>query len=395
MPGRKIEMGCLLALCLFLPVFEAPKTLAWLAFVVVWLVNRSRAKEFGGPWDAWDTVIGIWLASALMSAVFADTHGKEWRGAMDAIRYGTVLWLVKRSTFQAHEARWVLAALVASTMLGLAWSYSALWAGAPYLQLNSVGHVNHTAIYLAIMFGVATAWLLAGRKLMAIVAALFLISLFVAASRAAVGTALVLLVVLSLMRRRARAVVAGLAAVAIVTAAAVVGRLEVVEKQIQSVRKHDLLAHRDGVWAIAIETWLRHPLFGAGMGNFASIAREQAKETRLAQGANYDATQHYDVGHAHSIYLNTLAERGALGALSLIAFLSLWAIQLWRFYRIATRSSHDWLLWGSSASAWIVAVTIGVVNTTLHHEHALLSMILLGLWLAHLRANTPQPRADA
>jgi len=43
----------LLALAFFLPLWEAPKNLASLAFVLVWLANRIRARDFGGRWDVW------------------------------------------------------------------------------------------------------------------------------------------------------------------------------------------------------------------------------------------------------------------------------------------------------------------------------------------------------
>jgi O-antigen ligase len=386
---RHVEHGSLLALCLFLPLFEAPKSLAWLVFVIAWFATRSRTKDYGGPWDVWDTVIASWIAAAVASALFSDTQAREWRGASDVIRYASVLWLLKRSALEMQQVRWLLWALVASATLGLAWSYLRLWAGAEYLQLNSVGHVNHSAIYLAIMFGVALSWFLAGNRWMGLFAAFFLISLFVAASRAAVAAAVILLVALSLVRRTRSAMIGGAIALIVVSAAAVLGQAHVLRKQIESAKADNMLAHREGVWAIAVETWLRHPLFGAGMGNFGAIAREQARETRAALGEKYDATQHYDVGHAHSLYLNTLAERGAVGALALIAFLSIWAIFLLRFYPIAARNENEWLLWALSASAWTVTSLVGLVNTTLHHEHALLSVLLLGVWLGRLRSSHP------
>ena len=42
----------------------------------------------------------------------------------------------------------------------------------------------------------------------------------------------------------------------------------------------------------------------------------------------------------------------------------------------------DWILWGGAASAWFVTAAAGTVNTTLHHEHGILAVLLLGLWLS-------------
>ena len=46
-----VETGLLIALCFFLPLLEAPKNILWLAYVICWLVNRIRARDFGGRWD--------------------------------------------------------------------------------------------------------------------------------------------------------------------------------------------------------------------------------------------------------------------------------------------------------------------------------------------------------
>jgi hypothetical protein len=53
----------------------------------------------------------------------------------------------------------------------------------------------------------------------------------------------------------------------------------------------------------------------------------------------------------------------------------------------------DWLLWGGAASAWLVTVGAGAVNTTLHHEHGILAMLLLGAWLCRLRERRAAPAA--
>ena len=39
-------------------------------------------------------------------------------------------------------------------------------------------------------------------------------------------------------------------------------------------------------------------------------------------------------------------------------------------------------LWGASLSAWIVTCGVGVVNSTFHHEHAILAFLFLGLHLS-------------
>ena len=61
--SRRLEIGALLALCFFLPLYEAPKNIFWALYVVVWIANRVRARDFGGRWDLWDSLIAAWIAS--------------------------------------------------------------------------------------------------------------------------------------------------------------------------------------------------------------------------------------------------------------------------------------------------------------------------------------------
>src|SRR5882672_6433541 len=151
------EHAALVGLAFFLPLYEAPKNILWLAFVVLWLANRFRARDFGGRWDGWDTLIALWIASGYAAAAFAGIHGDEWRSAADIVRYGAVGWILKRSHYTERTWLVLLAALIAGTLVTLAWGF---WKtlGAPelyMLSLNSVGHVNHSAVYMSIMLGVA------------------------------------------------------------------------------------------------------------------------------------------------------------------------------------------------------------------------------------------------
>jgi O-antigen ligase len=380
--GRRIELAALVALALFLPIFEAPKTLAWFAYVAVWLINRYRARDYGGRWDSWDTLIACWILSGFLAAAFAGVQAGEWHGALDLLRYGSVLLLLKRSSYSRPEAKVMLASLIASALIGLGMAYSRLEGGAGTLELNSVGNVNHTAIYLAIVFGVATSWALAGSFFAAAIAGVLLFSVFFTSSRAAVFVALALMMALAAVRQTSTAKRVALVLV-VIAALSAIAKPDVWQKQVKMMASQDVLAHRGGVWRIAFDAWLDHPIFGVGMTNLAVVTRDQAKEARLALGSRYDATVHFDVGHAHSLYLNTLAERGLVGTGALMTFLIVLGASLVRHRPHADGAGDDFLLWGAATSGYVVTVVVGVANTTLHHEHGLLAMFLIGLWLPH------------
>lgn len=391
---RRAEFWILAGLMFVLPLFEAPKNILWVLYVLVWLANRAKSRDFGGRWDGWDSLIAAWIASAVLSAVFAGLHHKEWQGAMDLLRYGSVLWLLKRSRFEERELTILFGALALGAVGALAHGYWRLEIThkRELLELKSVGHVNHSAIYLAILLG-ATASVVAaywrrlgpsGRVAAAMLLALFAASLFVMKSRTAIAVALALVVLLgTAWWPRARVIaIATLVAVAAVVAVAVVARVEVVKKHEDRTAEGNVLAYRAQIWNTARAAWQRFPLFGVGMKNYSAIEPKAVRQWRAEAGKPFDEnTFIVKTGHGHSLYYNTLAERGTVGFAALAAVLLAWAWRLLRRYPGRTGDDRAWALWGGALSAWFVTVFAGVGNTTLHSEHALLSVIFLGLWL--------------
>lgn len=394
-----VETGLLLAFCIFLPLYEFWKALALLAYILVWLANRLRSRSFGGDWRGWDTLVLVWIGSAYLAAAFAGLGANAWAKTGDLAMHTLLLWMVMRGGYSGRELRWVLGALVISTVLGLAQGYWNMWSGAGRsgtLQLNSVGHVNHTAIYLAMMLGVCVSWLFArwrawprGRRGMALgTVILVLASLIVTASRGAVGVGLLLVLILAAAwwpRWRAP-LVAGIAA-AIVTVSILIGfDAEVVKKQIDNAAAENVLSFRDGIWRMGFVAWERYPWFGVGKDNYSLITYDRVRAWRLEAGKDYVASDYAQFPHAHNLYVNTLAERGAVGLGALAALLLAWLTALVRNRPRPEDSDLSWLAWGGAASAWIVTAGVGMVNTTFHHEHGLLAVLLLGLWLSTLPA---------
>jgi O-antigen ligase len=391
------ETGVLLAFCIFLPLVEFWKNVAWLAYVLAWLVNRVRAGSIGGAWRWWDTLVLVWAGSAYLSAAFAGLEGNAWAKTGDVATHAVLLWLVMRAGYSEREIGWALGALVASTLLGLVYGYWRIWSGAGKsgtLQLHSVGHVNHTAIYLAIMLGVCVSWLFArwrgwpaGGRAAALAVTLFvLVSLMTTASRGAVGVGmlLVLLLAAAWWPRWRAPLYAGAAAMIVIVAALVGFGAEVVRKQIGYNEMQNVLASRDGVWRMGLAAWEKYPWFGVGKDNYGQVTHELVRSWRSEAGKDYDAARYVRFPHAHNLYLNTLAERGIVGFAGLAALLLAWLVALFRLRPRPGAEDFAWLVWGGAASAWFVTVAVGMVNTTFHHEHGLLAVLLLGLWLSTL-----------
>jgi O-antigen ligase len=412
LPGRlelryPLEFFWLVALAFFLPLFEAPKNICWLAYVLTWVYNRARARDWGGPWDRWDSLIAAWIASAYVVAAFAGVHHDEWGEANDVVRYVSVLWTLKRSRHEERSLLVLLATVIAATLLTLAWGYWRVYVAKTHetLGLNSVGHVNHSAIYMSIVFGVALSMALAywewlgpaRRTMLGLAVVILLASVFLTDSRAAAGAAVLFtfaLVAAFGVRRRINAwkglLVAALAVA--ITIAAVPG---VVYKSVDRTERGITLAYRDKIWANALVEWRRFPLFGVGMGNFGYVSLDQLETWNESQGWSIRATSEGVNSHAHSLYMTTLAERGAAGLGVLLTVLIAWGVSLWRGLPRAPYAPLEWALFGAAFSAWLITVVVGFVNTTLHHEHGILGALLLGIWLNRRAVRSPADRAQS
>jgi len=392
-----VELGLLLAFCVALPLVEFWKNLALLAYFIAWTANRIRARDLGGRWRVSDTLVLVWISVAYLAAGFSGLQDNAWAKTGDVAASALIFWVVVRAGYAQRELNWVLGALLASTLAGLAFGYWKLLGGAGKsgtLQLHSVGHVNHTAIYIAMMLGVCASWLFArwpvwpvNRRVVALaIGTLMLVSLVVTASRAAVGVGFLLVLMLALAwwpRWRAPLVAS---VVTVIVMAAVLAGLgaDVVRKQADNAAAQNVLSHRDGIWRMGLAAWEKYPWFGVGKDNYRLITHERVRAWRGEAGKDYDAARYVHFPHAHSLYVNTLAERGAIGFAALAAVLLAIFTALLRYRPRPGDGEFAWLAWGSAASAWVVTAGVGLVNTTLHHEHGLLAALLTGLWLSTL-----------
>jgi O-antigen ligase len=270
------------------------------------------------------------------------------------------------------------------------------------LELNSVGHVNHSAVYLGIVFGAALSVVLAyweklgiaGKAALWVAVAALFASVFVTESRAAVGAAVlfVFALVAALGVRRRINVWKGLMIASLAVAIVLASLPGVLDKAVDVTERGIPLSYRDNIWSNALVEWRQFPLFGVGMGNFGRVSLEQLQEWNKYQNWKIRATAEGVNSHAHSLYLTTLAERGLVGLGVLVAVLLAWGGALVRGLPAAT-DPVDWVLLGAAFAAWFVTTTVGIVNTTLHDELGILSVLLFGLWLGHPLAGSRPDRA--
>jgi len=399
-----VEFALLLGLVFFLPLREAPKNLLWLAYVIAWAVNRIKTRQFGGPWDRWDSLFVGWVATGYLAALFAGIRtpdANEWGAVNDLLRYVSLAWCVRRAGYTRDQALMILGLLVTSAALG---TIEALWrwkvtSARKALELVSVGHVNHSAIYLVICIGIGVGFIAAlWRKLHTIprltgvgMTIAMVVAVLMTESRAAFVALVLLVPVCTFYGFRASAIgTRGWAAslVAIVVAVGI-GGIGTVERHLATAKANNMLTERDLIWNRAVVAVQANPWFGVGMDNFSRITDERLAGWLQLQGRRMQVNEYRRAPHAHSLYFNTITERGAIGLAVLLTVMFAWAVTLWRSRPRSGSDMETAALWCAAFSGWFVTVVIGFANTTMHHEHATLAVLTLVLWLAR-----PAPEAS-
>ena len=164
----------------------------------------------------------------------------------------------------------------------------------------------------------------------------------------------------------------------------------VIEKQISNQKANNVLAYRDKVWNVSLEASRFSPLLGIGLSNWHFITLDQLKKSVEGRGKIFDAKNYIFPGHSHNHYLSALVERGIVGLLVTLTFMLLWIIHIITTFKWANKTKESILLWSGSLSAWVTTFGVGLVNTTFHHEHAILACLFLGIYLSYTRQYLPK-----
>jgi len=392
-----LELTFLSLFLAFLPSLEAPKNIFLAGYLITALYRQSQLPA--SKWSIWDWVFLSLIASSFLSALFPFVAGgSEWKGFRGMLLWITFGWTLLRTDYNEAEKKYLFIFAILMTLPPLAWGlieYLVLFTKNA-LQLHSVGHVNHSAIYLSMMAGASLSFLLsqiqaAKKKYIFVAVLLFMFlaaSVIITNSRGAFGIVFLLIYsmfFLSKVSVKTKILNLALLTIFLVTIVFIIPA-PVVKKQIANQDNHIVLSYRDKVWQAAYEIARLNPLLGIGGGNWKHINIDQIKSAVESRGEKFDPEDFaLQWSHPHNIYLSNLVDRGILGLITFLSFIFIWLIVLIKSYKKYNQDSKAMLFIMGSFSAWSTICGIGFVNTTFHHENALLALFFLGLHLNYLR----------
>lgn len=260
------------------------------------------------------------------------------------------------------------------------------------IELESVGHINHTAIYLVITYAISLALLLFNfnnlnsyQKITLVVTTIVLfITTIDTHSRAAFGL-LIIITLLDflylLIRVKKLSLFLGFLVVVTYIVISFMQNPPIALQKIQA-KEHILDdSGRDKIREFSYYAFKTNPLLGVGFKNYGQITMEDIKDAVLKDKGVFDKNLYATSSHAHNVYYTYLVSGGLL-AFSIFAWF--WFYIVWVIIKLMTRRENEWIVL-SGISVILVNLAIGLVNTTLHHEHAILSMFVLGLLIAQFR----------
>ena len=395
-----LELTFLSLFLAFLPSFEAPKNIFLASYLITALYRQSQLPS--SKWTIWDWVFLSLIASSFLSALFPFmAEGSEWKGFRGMLLWITFGWTLFRSDYNFKEKKYLFIFSIITTVPPLIWGLAELLIlhTKDEFQLHSVGHVNHSAIYICMIIGAIFAILINTPATIKKINIFFLV-LFTffsqtvlneTESRAAFGiaTAIIFFMVFS-SRLSIKNKMMFFSMIIIIIAGSFFTNFtfRTITDQTTQMNRNDIfgVGERRKIWNTAFEVVKMHPLLGIGNGNWSHVEIDQIKSSIESRGEIFD-TEEFTVKHPHphNIYLSNLVDRGILGFIIFLNFMLIWLITLIKSYKRFNQDSKAMLFIMGSFSAWVTIFGIGFVNTTFHHENALLALFFLGLHLNYLR----------
>ena len=356
------------------PLLEAPKNIVMIILLFAAIYSEVIKKQYQ-QFGKWDLFFFAYILSCIIGIPLA-AYATHFGVVTDVLRYTIFGWIIYRSNFnekqKIHLVCWATSGTVIALFYG-AYSHYIMHEG-DFWTLKSVGHVNHAAIYNAIIACMALVTLLSYwktftslNKFLWLLMLLFCLAyIILGESRATFAAVFALFFIFAIIfgRKNRALTVPIVALVTIIITVSFVAKIHIFEKQQQMMEVNNILSDRDTIWQAGINTFKAHPWFGIGKKNYRMIP---------IKGSGF-INENDHTSHAHNIYINTLVEGGIWAFFWLMLLFIGVGFSLFKYFPGHSSDSEQWANWGWCFSGLAVTLIVGLVNTTFHHEHANLIM---------------------
>jgi O-antigen ligase len=387
------ELSFICFLVLIIPTLEALKHLVLFLYMIAWFWRCSRNNDFGGKLDLIEyLVIAIICLSVFITPLFGPrSASSSLLENMDLIRMLLLFLLVRRTKFEDAQFVLIFIFAFAGVFIGLihGWYVFYIQGIGSYPTLKSVGHVNHAAIYISLIL----CWSLIiyftneSRKIavLGLVVFIFLnFSLLPTLSRTSIGASFftvfaICLFVYSRYRIRKPLLILGLLVVFAISSIGL--NLPVVKEQVAFQNEpKGMIYDRIMLWNSASAVYKENLFFGTGAGSYRwATSPDRVQSVLTARSENFDPKLHSNLSHAHNLGINWLVERGLVSLLCIVTlFIVLVHGSLSRLTGKSVKTSVSFQQTATVLSTLILTAITSLANTTLHHEHGLLTMVMVG-----------------
>lgn len=376
---KKVMFVVLLLLVFSLPLSESIKNITLVLFIVVGFYGTYK-KIIMPKLDFLNILLILMPIIIIIGSYFALDTPNTIKGSNTIITMNILFIYLRELHLSKKEIVKLLFSLFLGFFVTLLWGYYDLFFHIENtLKLHSVGHVNHSSIYMLLIFIISLVYVTIEYKKSSTIQTLFMTficlvsitSVYITGSRATMYTSLgitFLFGIYSFFQLNKRILI--FLGFIIFT----IGLLFFFNIDMHMTEKFEKgifnNAPRLNLAIGFLSSWLHHNLFfGIGIDNSNLINLKEY----------YSNCIFSSMSHAHDTYITYLVERGLTGLIIYLAFLIYLIVVLTK--KLLKDKSNFLLI--IAILIWITNFVISFANTTFHHENAILILIFWAIALEY------------
>jgi O-antigen ligase len=374
---EKIMFILLFILAFTLPLTESFKNMALILFILVGFYATYK-KEITPKIDFLNIIMLLIPIMILLGSYYAIDTQNTIRGTSSIITMSILFMYIRELEWTRKKVKSLFISFFLGFSITLIWGYYDLfYHGKRYLELHSVGHVNHSSIYMLLIFIISLVYLtIEFKKLkyynilfIAIVCLVSIVSIFITGSRATMYTSIGAITLFGIYGffKIDKKILLFLSLIVFV----------ILFLFFLNSDNYMLNKFQRGIFNNAprvdliigfFNTWIdNNILFGIGINNSGLINLKEY----------YSDSMFESMSHAHNTYITYLVERGFIGLMLYMTFMGYVLTLLIK--NILITQNHALVV--TAILIWIANFIISFANTTFHHENAILILIILALAL--------------